>query len=185
MTVYAFGPGGWIRLFDADPSHVVLVRIAEASVGRLRIVEVRVADPAGVGITDLKKLPLRKTEAVAAQTFESLDDLAALWHPVPIEEVPAAIDALVAATVGVAEPHDMVRKRRPALKLTGISTRGKRPDAFYQRVARAYLWLAGTSSRPAADLAAANSVPVSTVHRWVREARSRGFLPPGDKGRAV
>ena len=26
-------------------------------------------------------------------------------------------------------------------------------------------------------------VPVTTAHRWVKEARRRGFLPPGRKGR--
>jgi len=26
-------------------------------------------------------------------------------------------------------------------------------------------------------------VPVTTAHRWVKEARRRGFLPPGQKGR--
>jgi len=35
-----------------------------------------------------------------------------------------------------------------------------------------------------ANLAEANGVPVSTVHRWVKEARRRGFLPPGRPGRS-
>src|SRR6266511_2308763 len=34
-----------------------------------------------------------------------------------------------------------------------------------------------------AAIAAVNGVPVSSVHGWVKEARRRGFLPPGQKGR--
>ncbi len=38
-------------------------------------------------------------------------------------------------------------------------------------------------NRPAVELAEVNGVPVTTAHRWVKEARRRGFLPPGRKGR--
>jgi hypothetical protein len=61
---------------------------------------------------------------------------------------------------------------------------GSDPDAFYRRVADHYHWHASGSSRPVADMAEAAKVPVTTVHRWVREARRRGFLPPGSRGKA-
>ena len=54
---------------------------------------------------------------------------------------------------------------------------------FYQRVAAVYRQRVAESNRPAVEMANANGVPVSTVHRWVKEARRRGFLPPGQKGR--
>lgn len=60
---------------------------------------------------------------------------------------------------------------------------GAKPDGFYKRVAEVYRELAGWTNRPAVELAAANKVPVTTAHRWVKEARRRGFLPPGQKGR--
>lgn len=60
----------------------------------------------------------------------------------------------------------------------------RRPDSFYRKVAELYGFLAGRSRSPAAEIAQANGLPVTTVHRWVKEARRRGFLPPGRRGRA-
>lgn len=53
---------------------------------------------------------------------------------------------------------------------------------FYRRVAMAYRQYAQTRP-PAPAIAEEAGVPVTTVHRWVREARHRGFLPPGRKGK--
>lgn len=64
-----------------------------------------------------------------------------------------------------------------------VRTRG-RPDGFYAEVAAAYRDLATASPRPASDLARARGIPVTTAHRWVKEARRRGFLPPGVPGKA-
>jgi hypothetical protein len=58
-----------------------------------------------------------------------------------------------------------------------------RPDRFYREVAEVYLDYAQVSHRPAADLASTHQVPVTTAHRWVKEARRRGFLPPGRPGK--
>ena len=59
----------------------------------------------------------------------------------------------------------------------------KKNDMFYERVAAIYRQKAAQSNRPAVEIANTNGVPVTTVHRWVKEARRRGFLPPGQKGR--
>jgi hypothetical protein len=59
-----------------------------------------------------------------------------------------------------------------------------RPDSFYDAVAAAYRDLARRSSRPAAELAETHGVPVTTAHRWIKEARRRGFLAPGRPGKA-
>ncbi len=60
---------------------------------------------------------------------------------------------------------------------------GQDPDVFYRNVALAYSDHAATVRAPAKALAAEADVPVTTVHRWVREARRRGHLPPGRQGR--
>lgn len=62
---------------------------------------------------------------------------------------------------------------------------GKRDkgDEFYRRVGEVYGKAAVASTRPAADLATVWEVPVTTIHRWIREARRRGFLPPAEPGR--
>lgn len=60
----------------------------------------------------------------------------------------------------------------------------KRPDSFYEQVAARWTILTITrpTARPAHVLAEANDVPVTTVHRWIKEARRRGILGPGQRG---
>lgn len=60
---------------------------------------------------------------------------------------------------------------------------GSDPDGFYRRVATAYRRYAIETKAPARAIAEEAQVPVTTVHRWVREARIRGFLLPGRKGK--
>ena len=58
----------------------------------------------------------------------------------------------------------------------------RKPDAFYADVAERFLQAAAISPRPAQDLAEANNVKPTTVHRWIREAKARGLLAlPGDR----
>ncbi|MEU7807893.1 hypothetical protein AB0B18_15715 [Micromonospora chalcea] len=61
---------------------------------------------------------------------------------------------------------------------------GTDPDAFSRRVAQAYAVAVESTSAPAKALADEAQVPVTTVHRWIREARQRGHLPPARRGRA-
>jgi hypothetical protein len=57
------------------------------------------------------------------------------------------------------------------------------PDEFYSRVADAYREVVKDTSKPAVVLAKEADVPVGTVHRWILEARRRGFLPTARQGR--
>lgn len=61
---------------------------------------------------------------------------------------------------------------------------GTDPEAFYRSVAAAYREHLTTTRAPAAAMADEAEVPVATAHRWIREARKRGFLPAGEQGRA-
>jgi hypothetical protein len=56
---------------------------------------------------------------------------------------------------------------------------------FYARVAEFYRMRTILTGQPTSDLATAADVPKSTASRWVREARSRGFLPQTSKGRSA
>ncbi len=56
-------------------------------------------------------------------------------------------------------------------------------DDFYRRVAASYSALARQVTRPAAELAEANDLPVTTVHTWVKEARRCGSSRPDGKER--
>ena len=58
------------------------------------------------------------------------------------------------------------------------------PDSFYDSIATAYRSLVAATSKPVAELAAANDVPVTTAQRWVKEARRRGLLAPGHPGKS-
>jgi hypothetical protein len=77
------------------------------------------------------------------------------------------------------------RTRAPVMRFRMIPA-GRKPDRFYESVATAYEYLVTEkgSRRPALELAERNDVPVTTVHRWITEARRRGLLGPGVKGRA-
>lgn len=79
-------------------------------------------------------------------------------------------------------PGSATSNPRPSLKLPTEDAPRNRPDSFYAAVAEAFLWLSSVGNRPAQELAEANGVPVTTVHRWVREAKSRGLLVAPGKG---
>jgi hypothetical protein len=68
-------------------------------------------------------------------------------------------------------------------KLPEAPATGAKPDEFYRRVGEIYGKAAVVSTQPAKDLAVAWELPTTTVHRWIREARRRGHLPPAEQGR--
>jgi hypothetical protein len=61
---------------------------------------------------------------------------------------------------------------------------GSNPDAFYRQVAEAYRDVLQTTTKVAKVIAEEANVPVGTVHRWILEARRRGFLRSARQGRA-
>ncbi|MWA02183.1 hypothetical protein F8568_017735 [Actinomadura sp. LD22] len=62
--------------------------------------------------------------------------------------------------------------------------KGEAPEEFSNRVAYYYRIFAASSSSPTKDLAEHSGVPLPTVRGWIREARLRGLLPPGTRGKA-
>lgn len=64
-----------------------------------------------------------------------------------------------------------------------MNARGADRGEFTERVAEHYRYHAARTSAPAKAIAEAHGVPVTTVHRWIREARQLGKLPPGRQGR--
>jgi hypothetical protein len=55
---------------------------------------------------------------------------------------------------------------------------GKKPDAFYKQVAARYRYYVAHGMAPAKEIAEDSDLPVTTVHRWIREARRRKLLEP-------
>ena len=66
---------------------------------------------------------------------------------------------------------------------TMLARPGRKPygDDFYRAIAAVRTEYAQVSA-PSTLIARALDVPLPSVHGWVKEARRRGFLPPGHKG---
>lgn len=63
-------------------------------------------------------------------------------------------------------------------------TRPDGTDAWYQQFGRLFLLASAWSPAPAKRIAEQWGYPVSAVHRWTKEARRRGFLPPDARSRS-
>ncbi len=105
---------------------------------------------------------------------------AALLRTIPVGRIEAAVNAL--ASHGHVNGRGRAEARVPE-QLREHAVPGY-PDEFYEVIARAYRALAATSTRPIIDIAEANDVPATTAQRWVKEARRRGHLPPGRRGKS-
>jgi hypothetical protein len=75
---------------------------------------------------------------------------------------------------------EQMKKQRPTLTRPD----GSDPDGFADRVAEAYREYVMETRSPALKIAEEAGVPVGTARGWIREARRRGKLPQGRKGKA-
>lgn len=127
----------------------------------------------------LKLEPFRPTEALeewlGAQ--QELVDRGELF-PAEFTAISEALDSFQQKLV----PRDVWLQRVKPPPLTRPD--GSDPDGFSRQVALAYTHAVLATSAPAKVLAEEAGVPVTTVHRWIRDARLRGHLPPARKGRA-
>lgn len=62
---------------------------------------------------------------------------------------------------------------------------GIAPEDFSRRVAEHYRLWAAAVPHPASAMAVEAGVKLPTMHSWIREARLRGFLPPGRRGKGT
>jgi hypothetical protein len=170
--------GGWVRYYDSQHPEPVWVRVEETFGGRLVIRELYLSADNDLGTErldseQLRRLSLARIEARVNQSKELVLKT--------IDKEPGRKEPR-----GPAEPFPMVRGQTAGrMHGEGLGPPHPRPkpDSFYQQVAQDYLDAASVSARPAVNLAKGAGVPVSTVRGWVAEARRRGFLPPGQKGR--
>lgn len=147
------------------------VRVEAHDDGRLGLAELRVIGQPTSEL--LRAIPLGRMEAAANAQLTVVDD-----H---IEPTPPRRRRPPNVTVTTNDLGWDMPVAPPVLR--SASTRG-RPDAFYREIATRYRVFARTSRRPAIDIAEKYGVPVTTAHRWIREARRRGYLPPGRPGKA-
>jgi hypothetical protein len=155
----------------------VLVRIAIGADGRLVLAGLRIDGSPSADL--LRAIPVGRIEAAANAQLSVVDDV--IVANTLVNPRPRPLVQPVAGSDGweITDPARAVPRNQGP---DGTRSRG-RPDVFYREVADVYLDLAQASHRPASDIAARHGVPVSTAHRWVKEARRRGFLPPGRPGK--
>lgn len=170
----------WYEWRQDDPplSGVVQVRITVGAGGRLVLTGLRIEGTPSAEL--LRAIPVGRIEATANAQLSVVD---APLGTTPVVNVrPRPVAPPVAEDVGWEMVGPELAVARAAHAAAG-RPRG-RPDVFYRDVADVYLTFAQASARPACDLADQHGVPVSTAHRWVKEARRRGFLPPGRPGKS-
>lgn len=172
--------------YNTDPEVMARVRFEVGADGRLEVADVQLeAEPRLTGEI-LRSFPLAQMEAAANGRWRD----ALLKHIADSgTKVEQAKDNWF-TTVGaghreiVVEAKSLKQHRQRSLRLPIPDVR-KRPDSFYSKVAELYSALAADGSRkPASEIAQANDVPVTTVHRWIKEARDRKLLGSGRRGKA-
>ncbi len=183
------GAGGWVLFshWGGDDNLLARVRFAVRADGRLETAEVHLEGPPRLTGDTLRNVPLGQMEAWA--NGREREDLIKRITKAEAK-VEQATDRWL-TTVGDGE-RGMVtllgitleQLRRHALRVR-VPDGSKRPNSFYEKVAELYSTLAASGSRrPAAEIAEANQVPVTTVHRWIKEARARDLLGSGRRGKA-
>lgn len=177
----------WVSI-AAPPGGGTHMRLRDAD-GRVVVDAVYVHGPE-ITATVLQAVPVSHLELIAnLMPGINLFDLTAVMqfgteYPLT-EESPAAGEPSLAdlramapgapARFALIEPVKRSQLKRPD---------GTDPAGFSERVAAAYREYAMQTRAPAIKIAEEAGVPVATVRSWIREARRRGKLPPGRKGKA-
>jgi hypothetical protein len=167
-NLYELHPKGWW----GDITRV-LIQVARRD-GRTHVTGM-LAVGGGVGSRTLRAIPLAQVESML--NHPEFVDPGGESEEQPLSDLVAPL--LERTEVG-ASSRRFIPRERPQLGRPD----GSDPEAFYRLVAQAYNDAVLTTTAPARELADEAGVPVTTVHRWVAEARRRGFLPPARQGRA-
>ncbi len=148
--------------------------------GRLSLAELAIAPLAAPGEQLLTAAALRRVRvsailARANAELASRADLAELARRLGWEEAPDEQEVARLAEVARRASEGLPRRGRPPLG-----------DDHYARIARSYLRLQedGIGRGILLALAEEERRPRETVRDWVASARRRGFLTPGQRGRA-
>jgi hypothetical protein len=202
------GYGGWVLYRSTDLPCPVFIRFADVE-ARLVPVDLFIENDDGIDVNLLRRIPLGRLESWAntGKTAKAIrDDLAAQPGPDLRTAVRFFRHGLGPAYEPTASPNEwpllMLLAQYddvdgPVMELPRLATVTRDhsaalptpksrpyPDSFYRHVAEVYGRLIEVGKKPAPAISEANNVPITTAHRWVREARRRGFLPPARAGRA-
>jgi len=182
-TLLLIAGSSW-AYYESDEATDVRLRLGLLPNGRLEISELHISDFSPTTLRDLPFGPITRTINSSQSIREWLEvdphhsDIGATLKPMSKfrgsdAEPPPLQSWLEPGTL----PH-ISRRRRKSLRVSVPAGHGKRPDTFYETVMKVYAEASRASKTPAVDVAEANGVPVTSVHRWVKEARRRGLMPP-------
>lgn len=192
-----FWPGGWGRATD-DRGVTVVLRFLPAGEGdalQLRLHTALMTSSGPITARMWRDVPLAVIEQnLALARRIRPEDYVSLTEPSEIEgfslegleryfaETPPLpmghwipTDLLLAEEGEPTPNFHLGLKRPPGGRIT---------DEFLENVAEMYRWAVEQGEAPAVSISGVAEVPVRTVHRWISEARKRGFLPPAVKGKA-
>ncbi len=194
----SYGHGGWVRVEDVGVPGPFYVRLAPDASTRWRVHEMYIEGGAPLTSEMLRRLPLHLIETMAQEDSEHLarsvrfvgPDLGLLASHYATTWGPQAKHWVADSWRAQFKDSDVERPSRPCPR-PRAAARAREPltapirldDDFLRRVADAYRAVAADGKWPAVVLADEAGVSRSTVRRWVVEARKRGHLPPGSKGR--
>ena len=191
--------GGWLELAGVDGIEGKLyMRLKQDARGTWKVRELYLCSDVPITPGTTKAIPVDIVELVVNE-----DDYLMLKHEVPgpdLERLAAygsttwgnqadnwIKDSWLAQIPGSGVPQPKMPKRRPPRdqpKRAPLVAPDRLDDEFLERVADAYVDVVSQRLNPAPVLANEAQVSPRTVHRWILQARKRGFLPEGTQGRA-
>ena len=197
-----YRPRGWIRL--RGPADGVTVYLNYGQIGEpghqrldLQSMTMYKGDKESLSARAWRRVPFSAIEVLITSPgiWEVLTAPCDVPPPSPgtLEEYFAATEDF--AKIGASRLHGVIPDADtyvgdgtpgfPARELPRIKPpEGRLSDEFLGSVADAYRWFTEAKRAPAPAISEMSGVPVRTVHRWIYEARKRGFLPPARQGRA-
>jgi len=169
------GRHGWLywRLADDLDVRVQVTEVDDDGLAPIAVVVRSTDETRAVTGTDLRRIVLGQLVAALGR-----DDVAAAvremwWSRRAPDFRPESCSPRQASLMVATTP---IPEAPPSLALR-VPKGHKRDDLFYATVQAVYDNQAAISRRAAADLAEANGVPVTTVHRWLKEGRRRRQSP--------
>lgn len=193
-------PGGWLRFVrkrlvegevmdDSKPHPVVYLRVTKGADGKPGVRDAVMIGGDPIRATSWRDIPfdLAGLFASASSDASAPPALGVVGNQL---EGPAAgdfslsdsLEALFADSTSASTLVDRVGASSGSLTELKAPTAGL-TDEFLDQLAAAYRELAAAKRAPAPAIAEQTGRPVGTVHRWIAEARKRGYLPPAQRGR--
>jgi hypothetical protein len=198
-TLAFYVPTNWVRLIDPRVPGLVWLQLYRGADGRVSVSGLVVDQNPRFGVGGYSALTPEILRAVDIASVEleanalgdqigDLDPLATEWLPKGLPEgepFPDPVQLLVQTFLHRKRQSKSPRNRvrltsQPRYETVG---KGRITDEYLEKVALAYLDAVRRHLKPAPTLAKDVGVSVHTIHKWIKEARKRGMLPPGRAGR--